>query len=317
MAGGTVTHIVDSLAGVRALVAGDLMLDKYLWGHPTRISPESPVMVVEIDRETDVPGGAANVANNVLALGGHAVVAGVVGDDREGEALLRRLAEAGADAGGVVVDPGRPTTTKTRLVAQSQQLMRFDRERVDPVGGGAQRALASAMASAFGKVDVAVVSDYSKGVVSEAFASAALAGARAAGIPLVLNAKPGLAAAFRGADLVTVNRAEALAVLGGGPPDDLARRVRDRLGVGAAVATLGPDGLEWCDGTGSGRVAARAVEVYDVAGAGDTVVTVLAMAFARGAPIAEAARVASLAASIVVGKLGVATASLDELRSLC
>lgn len=309
--------IVDSMAGVRVLVSGDLMLDKYLWGHPTRISPESPVMVVEIDRETDVPGGAANVANNVLALGGHAMVAGVVGDDREGEALLRHLAEAGADAAGVVVDPGRPTTTKTRLVAQSQQLMRFDRERVDPVGGSARESLGKAMAAAFGQVDVAVVSDYSKGVVSEPFAAEVLALAKEAGVPLVLNAKPGHAAAFRGADLVTVNRAEALAVLGGGPADGLARRVRDRLGVGAVVATLGPDGLEWCDQEGSGRVAARAVEVYDVAGAGDTVVTVLAMALARGAKIAEAAQVASLAASVVVGKLGVATASLEELRPLC
>lgn len=304
--------------GVRALVVGDLMLDSYLWGHPTRISPESPVMVVEIDRETHVPGGAANVANNVLALGGHAVVAGVVGDDQEGRELAKQLAMAGAETSAVLTDPGRHTTTKTRLVAKSQQLMRFDRERVEPLGPPVGEELARRCEEAVGESDVVLVSDYSKGVVTPSLAARILAAAAKAGTPVVLNAKPAAAPAFRGVDLVTVNRFEAAAILGRAevPGVDAARCVMEAMGAKACVVTLGAEGLVWSSGDGGGVVPAVQVEVYDAAGAGDTVATVLAMATARGASLEAASRLAVLAASVVVGKLGVATVSLADLEAL-
>lgn len=295
---------------------GDLMLDVYLWGRPTRISPESPVMVVEIERETKVPGGAANVANNVVALGGSATVVGVVGDDSEGRSLLAQLGEAGAvDAS--VVEPGRPTTTKTRLVAQSQQLMRFDKERVIALSEIAENAVRDAIMDAMPETDAVLVSDYAKGVVSPRLAEWLVSTCNRRTLPLFLNAKPASARWFVGATLVTVNRVEAEGIVGAASSDPvaLADAVRQAAGTESAVVTLGSGGMAWSSSSGGGSMPALPVEVYDVAGAGDTVVTVLALSLTRGASMDQATKLASVAASIVVGKLGVATASADELAS--
>jgi len=292
------------------------MLDVYLWGRPTRISPESPVMVVEIERESKVPGGAANVANNVVALGGSARVVGVVGDDPEGRSLLAQLGEAGAvDAS--VVEPGRPTTTKTRLVAQSQQLMRFDKERVIALSEIAENAVREAVMGAMPETDAVLVSDYAKGVVSPSLAEWLVTTCNRRKLPLFLNAKPASARWFVGATLVTVNRVEAEGIVGASSSDPvaLADAVRRAAGTESAVVTLGSGGMAWSSGSGSGSMPALPVEVYDVAGAGDTVVTVLALSLTRGASMDQATKLASLAASIVVGKLGVATASAEELAS--
>lgn len=306
--------LIAKMQGTDVLVVGDLMLDVYLWGRPTRISPESPVMVVEIERESSVPGGAANVANNVLALGGRATVVGVVGEDNEGKNLLEQLEGAGArDAS--VFETGRPTTTKTRLVAQSQQLMRFDKEQVGPISADTEDALRAAVRNAMSSAQTVIVSDYAKGVVTSGLARWLVAECTERGLPLFLNAKPGSARLFEGKTVVTLNRSEAEAVLGAPAGERVAIEVREALGVQAAVVTLGSGGMVWAEGEASGSAPAVPVEVYDVAGAGDTVVTVMALAITHGSGMAEAAALASLAASVVVGKLGVATASSDELLS--
>ncbi|MGE0002070.1 MAG: bifunctional heptose 7-phosphate kinase/heptose 1-phosphate adenyltransferase [Fimbriimonadaceae bacterium] len=309
-------RLIEKMQGTEVLVVGDLMLDAYLWGRPTRISPESPVMVVEIERETSVPGGAANVANNVMALGGSATVVGVVGDDLEGRGLLCQLAEAGAKDASVV-EAGRPTTTKTRLVAQSQQLMRFDKEQVSPLAPATEEALRASVSAAMAHTQAVLVSDYAKGVVGTGLARWLVAECENHGLPLFLNAKPAAAPAFAGASLVTVNLHEAETLVGRSVEGNeaIARAVRSALGVKAVVVTLGSAGMAWSSENDVGTRPAVPVEVYDVAGAGDTVITTLALALTHGATLAEATELASLAASVVVGKLGVATASAAELSA--
>src|SRR5579862_867239 len=164
-------QIVAGFAGRRIVVLGDLMTDEYLWGNASRVSPESPVMVVDVERETSVPGGAANVVNNLLALGARVSVVGVVGDDAAGEDLRQALSLEGAETGGVVVDVSRPTTRKTRVLARSQQVLRIDRERTLPISAGVSDALAAHVRDRVGSADAVVISDYNKGVLTAELAA--------------------------------------------------------------------------------------------------------------------------------------------------
>src|SRR5579871_1262867 len=202
-------EIVRSFAGRRLVVLGDLMTDEYLWGRATRISPESPVMVVEVDRETSVPGGAANVVNNLLALGAQVAVVGVIGDDPAGVDLKEALIAEGADVQGVVVDPSRPTTRKTRVVARSQQVLRVDREQTHPVPRDIASVLLDRLRAALHGADAVLVSDYNKGVMIPMVSQSVVSAARDRGILLTANAKPPNAHALAGAHLIQLNQAEA------------------------------------------------------------------------------------------------------------
>lgn len=301
-------------------VVGDLMLDEYVWGSASRVSPESPVLVVDVNRETAVPGGAANVAANIQALGGRASIFGVVGDDEAGQALRDSLHSRGADTSGVLVDPTRPTTRKTRVVAQSQQVLRIDRELSKDLNEQVSSHLCGLVAESANELHALLMSDYAKGVGNASSFPQLVQCAKGAAKPFVVNAKPKNTKFMSGASIVTVNVSEALAAsqddrfLDDDAIHQAGSDLRATIGCDTLVVTRGPKGLcAWQANQESVVVPAHPAEVYDVAGAGDTVAAVLTMSAATGAPIEIGARIAVIAASIVVGKVGVATVSTEEI----
>jgi len=310
--------LVSAFRDVRLLVLGDVVLDEYLWGDVERVSPEAPVPVVHVQRESQVLGGAGNVVRNVIALGGRCTLASAVGDDRAGDRVIELLREQGVSPDGVVRVAGRPTTRKTRVVARSQQIVRFDRENAAPLPSAASRALLASVERASAGVHGAVVEDYGKGVLAPATVRAALRHLGAAGVPVVVDPKEDLAP-YRGVALIKPNLREAAALSGIAihSDADLARaasRVRRKLGGAAVVVTRGADGMSLFERDGPGlRVATPRREVFDVQGAGDTTIAALALALRAGASLFEAVVLANAAAGVVVGKIGTATASPDEL----
>jgi len=313
-------QIVDGFAGRSIVVLGDLMMDEYLWGRATRISPESPVMVVEVDRDSRVPGGAANVVNNILALGGRVQVIGVVGDDTAGEQLVRDLRESGADVCGIVRDSSRPTTQKTRVVAHSQQVLRVDREQTGKVGPEVAEQLLDRLRESIRSANAVLISDYNKGVLTTDVAREAVRLANEANCIVTANPKPANARSLWGCNVVSLNQSEAETVAGEGAfaaetgLDEAGRKLLAEIGSRAVVVTRGAKGLSlWRENGQAHHVEAHPVEVYDVAGAGDTVISTLTLGIAGGAAIEEAAVVANHAAACVVRKLGVATVNREEL----
>ncbi|MBS1715515.1 MAG: bifunctional hydroxymethylpyrimidine kinase/phosphomethylpyrimidine kinase [Armatimonadetes bacterium] len=312
-------EIVAGFEGLQVAVLGDLMMDEYLWGDASRVSPESPVLVIDVQRETAVPGGAANVAANLMALGATTKVFGAVGDDGAGADLRDKLAERGADVLGIVTDASRPTTRKTRVVAQNQQVLRIDREHAHDLAGPVASELARRLLGSIDGLDAVLASDYDKGVVNEATVPPAVARARAGSVPFLVNAKPDNVGLLKGASVVTLNIGEALAASGDKRfrTDEIGvagQSLREAIGCDALVVTRGPKGLAvWTDDAPAVLVPAKQVEVYDVAGAGDTVVSTMTLAVAAGAGLREAAELAVHAAAVVVGKVGVATVTRDEL----
>ncbi len=319
--------ILRKFAGKRVVVLGDLMTDEYLWGRATRISPESPVMVVEVDRESSVPGGAANVVNNLLALGAAVSVLGVVGDDAAGQSLKQALADEGADIAGIVTDNSRPTTRKTRVVARNQQVVRIDREQTHPIPSMVEHGLIEKAGLALPAADAIVLSDYNKGVMTAPVSQGIVAMARKAGIPLAANSKPANVRSLAGAPLVQLNRYEAqdtlsAAYLGRPHPkflndgewEDAGALLRRDLDVDTLLVTRGEKGLSFWKADGSvSHVPVHPVEVFDEAGAGDTVISALTLGIASGATVEEAGFVANRAAAGVVQKVGVATVTVEEL----
>jgi D-beta-D-heptose 7-phosphate kinase/D-beta-D-heptose 1-phosphate adenosyltransferase len=313
--------ILDRIAGVRLLVVGDLVLDEYVLGDVDRVSPEAPVPVVRVREEAVALGGAANVARNALALGGRAAVCSVVGDDAAGARIAGLLEDIGVDPAFLVVAPGRPTTRKTRVVARSQQVVRFDRESLEPPPPSVGRSLRVSIERALPEVSGVVVEDYGKGVLSKRIATGLMRRFREAGLPVVVDPKATLAP-YRGAALMKPNLREAEALSGvviRGPADlaAAASRLRRRIGGGDIVVTKGAGGMTLFAGDGEGvDVPTVAREVFDVQGAGDTTVAALALSLRAGARLLEAAVIANAAAGVVVGKVGTATASVGEVREL-
>ncbi|MBA3714811.1 MAG: D-glycero-beta-D-manno-heptose-7-phosphate kinase [Pyrinomonadaceae bacterium] len=303
------------------VVFGDVMLDEFVWGDVTRISPEAPVPVVDVRRESVRLGGAANVLANLIALGGRGVVCGVIGDDFAGERIRQELRGAGAlDAdGSLVVDAGRPSTVKTRIIAHSQLVVRADRERRTPVDAAIEARIIEVLRRALSAADAFVVSDYDKGAVTPRILSEVLPLAHEAGIPALIDPKIRNFDAYRPATLVTPNHHEALRLTNTDDDTDdgmahAARQIRARLGCGSVLITRGERGMVIVEGDNEPvYVGTAAREVYDVTGAGDTVIATLAAALAAGATLTESAMLANHSAGIVVGKVGTATASADEL----
>ena len=311
--------LLKRIAGLRILVIGDVMLDHYIWGDATRISPEAPVPVIDIARDTWTAGGAANVAINVAGLGAHCTVIGFFGSDANGARLRQILGEKGVQA---LATPGDGMTiVKTRVMVQHQQLCRLDRESapyayaIDPGRSGAL------LARAIKACDAVVLSDYAKDTLSERLVAQVTKLARAGKKFIALDPKPKHQMAFNGLDLITPNKREALQLAGiepaAGAPFPAAAvcaRLDERYGTRNLVVTLGEDGMLLSSG---GRVlktiptAAR--EIYDVSGAGDTSLAGLVLALTSGAGLEEAAHFANAAAGVVVAKLGTATVSPEEL----
>ncbi len=315
---------LPKLAGRRVLVVGDVFLDEYISGQATRLSREAPIPVLEFAGRRYLPGGAANPSNNIVALGGIAYQVGVIGDDEAGQTLLAKLREAGIDTAAVVTDPSRPTTTKTRIVAQGslrfpQQLARIDHLDRRPVAGEVEKAIVAHLEALVPQVDAVLISDYRTGVASEAVVTATLRSAHQHGKLATVDSQGNLRR-FSGFDLVKCNQREAEAVLGRtlSSEDDLQEaqeQLLAELEVQATLITRGPEGISLLghDQPYAHIPAANVSEVFDVTGAGDTVIAVATLALAAGLDLLSAAHLANYAAGLVVRKLGSATATPEEL----
>lgn len=317
-------RFVPQLASRRILVLGDLFLDEYIVGRATRLSREAPIPVLEFDRRFEVPGGAANPANNVCALGGIAHSVGVIGRDEEGERLVARLKEAGIETDGIVVDPHRPTTVKTRVMAEGtlvfpQQVARIDHQDRTPVTGSVEEAINRHLRRLIPQVDAVLVSDYKSGVLSPPVLGAALGQSRHHG-KLITADSQGDLYHFSGFTVAKSNRRETERTLGRSLVEEedyrwAGEHLLGELGAEAILITRGAEGmsLSTAEGEYVHIPAANRSEVFDVTGAGDTVIAVLTLALAAGASVLEAAYLANYAAGLVVRKLGNATATQKEL----
>ena len=310
---------VERLPGVRVLTVGDLMLDEYVWGRVSRISPEAPVPVVEVEGHSHVPGGAANVASGVVALGGSALLGGTVGNDEHGRQLRAALAERSVDCGGVLDSDGRRTTVKTRVIAHSQQVVRTDFEQREPLDDALAERLLAWAGEVLPDTDVLVLSDYAKGLLTAPIIQGLIERAAAAEKPVVVDPKGVRYEKYRGATILTPNvhdaeRAAQYPVQEDGDLREVARRLESVLPGTQLLITRGAEGMSLMRGGESIDIAADARDVYDVTGAGDTVVATLAAALGRGVDLEDAVRLANAAAGIAVGKVGTASVTLDELR---
>ncbi len=313
------THAKRLLAGMigrKILVLGDLMLDEFLWGRARRIAPEAPVPVVEIERETLHLGGAANVAANLAELGAQPFIVGVVGADTGSERLRGELEKAGI-ASALVTDSSRPTTIKTRIIAHSQHVVRADREKKHIVDAQVEQVVAKRFLELLPEIEVVIVSDYQKGLITPSLLQKLLPETARLGIRVCIDPKLRDFTPYTPATIITPNLHETEAAVGFAidSSDALLRAgsiLRERLGGASLLVTRGEEGMTLFDGLVT-DVPAVAREVYDVTGAGDTVVATLAAALAAGAQMIEAAMLASHAAGIVVGKVGTATARPEEI----
>ena len=320
---GRARDLIGRFSGLPVLVVGDVMLDRFIIGRVTRISPEAPVPIVRFESEHVRLGGAANVAHNITTLGGRASLIGMVGVDTAAESLRGHLAAAGIGADGLVEDASRPTTEKVRVVTErNQQVARIDYERDADAVGGVERAIIEQVARLGGGAKALLVSDYLKGTITRAVIEALLRCAKASAerIALIVDPKIPHLACYAGATLVTPNHHEAeiathLRVRSDEDARQAARDFRTRAQCEAVLITRGEHGMWLSQAGGEGTIPAVAREVSDVTGAGDTVVATLSLALAGGATMTEAAALANQAAGIVVGKFGPATLTADELSA--
>ena len=310
-----------ALAEAHVICLGDVILDRYVYGTVERVSPEAPIPILRIERERAMPGGAGNVARNLAALGAHTHFLSVVGSDAAGRELAGLLEAEGGVEPVLVVEAGRETSVKTRFVAGGQQLLRADRESVRPIAAASEKALLAQLAGDVGGAGALVLSDYDKGVLTERVLGEAIKASVAAGKRVVVDPKGSDYGCYRGADVVTPNRAElALATRMPVGNDEqvvaAAKALIKSCGFAAVLATRGADGMTLVTGQGKvDHLKAEAREVFDVSGAGDTVVATLAAALAVGLDLLAAAELANVAAGIVVGKAGTAVAHAEELSA--
>ena len=331
--------LIPRLRGKRIGVLGDLMLDRYLWGTASRLSPEAAVPVVDFMEQSECLGGAGNVAANIVALGARVEAFGVIGNDEPGRALQKCLRAVNVGDKGVVVDAKRVTTVKTRIIARHQQVVRVDHERREPLRGETQEKLLRVLFSALKKLDALVLSDYDKGLITDDFADRVLSAAHQLHVPVFVKPKTSRLYAYRGARAIVCNAKEAGFYVTRSLTDEkcveeAGRALLAHFGCSAVVITRGEKGMSVFEESSSrhlripatsfevtyARVGQAGVErgatgrqVFDVTGAGDTVLSVLALAIAAGAQLADAAMLANVAAGVVVGKLGTASVSPQEL----
>ena len=319
---------IARFAGRRVLVIGDLMLDEFLWGKVSRISPEAPVPVVEVSGESYYPGGAANVARNLREFTDRVSVMGVAGDDVYGDRLCALLAGSGIDSSGVQRQTGAVTTVKTRVIARNQQVVRVDRERPSPLTPDQFHSARRYLETAIAEVDGVIVADYGKGFLNQELADLVALMAREHGKVLTVDPHPHTSLSWRGASVIKPNRIEAFSAAGMRltPPVDppladaslfaAVEKLRDLWQPGSLLVTLGEQGMLLFDGDDSPlHIPTRAQEVFDVSGAGDTAIAVLTLGLLAGVGAGEAADLANRASGIAVGKLGTATVTRAELEA--
>jgi D-beta-D-heptose 7-phosphate kinase/D-beta-D-heptose 1-phosphate adenosyltransferase len=312
---------LERFPSLEILVVGDIMLDEYIWGSVGRISPEAPVPVVAVTKDTRAPGGAANVAYNIAGLKARVRLAGLVGDDHAGREVVRMLARGRIGVGEVVADPRRPTTVKTRVIAHNQQVVRVDREKKDPPDERAREALRKGVRAAVRKVDGVVLSDYRKGALFKDLVEEVVVAAKRRGIFVVVDPKRADISFYGGCTLITPNKAELEAALGGRElSGDMeiwegGKTLLRRSRAEAILVTRGEAGMSLVERgkTSFYHIPALARQVFDVTGAGDTVIGTVAAGMAAGAPLRDAAMLANIAAGVVVGEVGTVPITLEKL----
>ncbi len=313
-------ELLKRFSKTRVLVIGDVMLDEFIWGKVERISPEAPVPVVWVERESAMPGGAANVAGNVQAMGGQVRLLSIIGRDAGGERLVRELQARGIETEDLLVDPARPTTSKTRVIAHHQQVVRIDREKVHPVSGQLLERIIEAVKEILPQVDGILIEDYGKGLVGPALLRPVVGMAKRSGKVITVDPKEENFRYYRGVTALTPNKKEASLAAKHPITDEASlleagRKILKALKPEVLLVTLGEEGM--ClfgkDGARPVKIPTVAQEVFDVSGAGDTVIATFTLARAAGASFLEAAIISNAAAGVVVGKVGVATCSPEEL----
>ncbi len=314
-------EIIANFPRSGVLVVGDVMVDHFLWGRVSRISPEAPVPVVDVQKDSVMLGGCANVLNSIYAMGGRVFVAGVIGADDVGKGLLRQLKERGIDTAGIIIEKDRPTTLKTRIVAHGQQVVRFDQESKKPIPRTSCDKILAYVKSLRDQIGAIVISDYNKGVVSRELIEGIKSIIGNSGIFLCVDPKQSDFSVYAGVHVITPNhheaqRAAGMEIVNGDDLLKLGETLLSRYDFEALLITRGEEGMSLFE---RGRklnhsfFPAQAKEVYDVTGAGDTVIGVLALALAARADLKEATSLANHAAGIVVGKVGTSTVSREEL----
>ncbi|MBZ0256413.1 D-glycero-beta-D-manno-heptose-7-phosphate kinase [bacterium] len=314
-------NILDRFVGLKVLIVGDVMLDEYIWGDVDRVSPEAPVPVVNIHNRTWAPGGAANAAANIQSLGGHAMLCGATGADYQGDKLREQLQAHHVGVDGLTAVKDRATSTKTRIIARGQQMVRVDSESREPLPQEAENVLVEFVEAAMKVHDACILSDYNKGVLSERLSQAAIQASLKSGKPVVVDPKGVDYKKYGNATVIKPNTSELEEAIGRPieSESDLlqaGQKILSIVGDSALLVTRGAGGMTLFQrGRPEQHIPTMARTVYDVTGAGDTVVSALAMALSAGAELLDGAHLANYAAGVVVGKVGTATVSLDDLRS--
>ncbi len=315
-----VEELIEIIPTRNILVIGDIMLDEYLWGTVRGISPEAPVPVVEIRQQTYAPGGAGNVAANLACLSSNVWLVGVVGTDTQAAKLFELLSQTPQISMHLYPCQDRPTTTKTRILAHSQQMMRTDREERHPIPAEAEANILACVQEHLNNLHACILSDYAKGVLTDSLIASIITLCRQAKIPVIVDPKGHRYSRYRGATIVTPNMHEAHLAIGDEestlPIEAVAEHLQREIGTSALLITRGPQGMSlFLPGTPPTHIPTQARNIYDVTGAGDTVVAVLALLLASDMDIEFAARLANYAAGVVVGKVGTACVSLEELAA--
>lgn len=314
-------ELLRSLKGHKVLVVGDLMIDEYIWGGVNRVSPEAPVPIVGVTNETLRLGGAANVANNIYGLGGRVELCGVLGDDQMGRWMRSDLKTKKIGVRGLVTSPGRPTTVKTRVIAHDQQVVRVDKEVTTPLQRADEDVILGSVESFLGECGCVLISDYAKGVVTPTLMSRLVDLARERSVPVAVDPKISQFSIYRGVTVLTPNLFEAAA--GAGLVIDsmdalveAGHRIIDKLGCEYLIITRGDQGMTLFSGKEAySHIEAYSRHVYDVTGAGDTVISTLALALASGLSMEEGAYLANVAAGVVVGEVGTVPISTEQMRN--
>ncbi|MFW6147997.1 MAG: D-glycero-beta-D-manno-heptose-7-phosphate kinase [Thermodesulfobacteriota bacterium] len=301
------------------LVIGDIMLDQFIWGRVSRISPEAPVPVVEVERESTMLGGAANVANNLVSLGGKVLLCGVVGNDRSGQEVISELEGMGADIGGVCIEGARPTSVKTRIVAHAQQVVRYDLEKRIPLKRSSTQKILCFIREKKDHISAIILSDYGKGVLSRKLMHG-LVDLIGNSVPVAIDPNVKNFPLYRNATVITPNKSQAAEIAGIDIADDhgllkAAKKIMNNNRSKAALITRGEEGMALFEDSGSvTHIKSIARKVYDVTGAGDTVIAAFTLAIASGLDMKSAAFLSNIAAGIVVGEIGTSTVNIDDLR---
>ena len=321
--GSLLKEYIDRFPRARVIVIGDIIMDEYIWGDVSRISPEAPVPVVEVEHETKTLGGAANVIYNMATLGARPVLCGVIGDDRTGRQILNKVDQMGLKTDGMVVEPGRPTSIKTRIVAHNQQVVRFDRESKKNIGPDSIEQILDFIGKNLDNIDAIVISDYGKGVISAPLMKGLRDLVRQVSegsIIIAVDPKTGNFEYYHEVDVITPNHHEAGTYCGFEIIDEdsltqAGRKMLDELNCRSVLITQGKEGVTLFENGGeTTHIPTVAKKVFDVTGAGDTVIGTFSLGLASGLDLKSAAVLSNFAAGIVVGEVGTSTVSAEELK---